>query len=261
MSHSAAEGTPQDPQLPQTTPAAPAAPAVPEGYFTQDQVHAAMEQARKEAHDRLYGRVEELTSKFETASTELSTFRQREEEREAEAARQRQEAEAEARKAREDEMSAKQLLEEQRREWDDRFKQMEEAAKVREALFQKERERTELLAHIQKRLAEEKDNIAPELIDYIDGTSVEEVEAAITTAKNKTASMLEGIRQASINQRAATPGVSSATGNLGPLDQQGTTRTYTAEEIAALPVGSPEHEQLRQAHGIGRPAGGPGMFG
>ena len=54
----------------------------------------------------------------------------------------------------------------------------------------------DMTAYIQRRTAEERDNIAPELVDYISGSTVDEVEQSITTAKAKTQSILEGLQMA-----------------------------------------------------------------
>jgi hypothetical protein len=53
-----------------------------------------------------------------------------------------------------------------------------------------------LQAFITRRLAEERDTIAPELHEYIVGNSEDEVEAAIRRAKSKTTQIIAGIRQA-----------------------------------------------------------------
>jgi hypothetical protein len=230
-------------------------------YFTEDQLNAAREAARKEANDRLYGELKKLRDHTKELDAEVALARQEREEREAAAVQAREEAEATAQKARVEEMTAKQLLEEQRTQWELRFERLAEEQRAKEAVFAKERERSELMAYTQRRIAEERDEIAPELVDYIDGADKEAVEAAITNAKAKTASILEGVRQAGIQQRAEMPGIGAGAGNIGPVDEQGAVRQLTAEDIATLPVNSPEYQQLRRQYGMDRPAGGAGMFG
>jgi hypothetical protein len=229
--------------------------------FTMDELNAAREAARKESNDRLYGELQKLREHAKATDAELEVTRKEREEREAAARKAQEEAEAAARRAHEEETSAKQLLEEQRREFEERLARLAEDQAAREAVFKQEQKRANLLAYTQRRVAEERDEIAPELIDYIDGPDEESVEAAIANAKAKTASILEGVRQAQTSSRAGMPGVSTGSGNIGPVDQQGAARTMTAEDIAALPVNSPEYQALRRQYGMDRPAGGAGMFG
>jgi hypothetical protein len=61
---------------------------------------------------------------------------------------------------------------------------------------QRHDDHVDLHAYLVRRIAEEADTIAPELIDYIGGSTADEVEQSITMAKQKTANILEGVRQA-----------------------------------------------------------------
>ena len=111
-----------------------------------------------------------------------------------------------------------------------------------------------MLAYISRRISEERDEIAPELTGYIGGSSVEQVEAAISTAKAKTASILAGIREATaFRTDVEVPRVPA--GFPDPQEQQS-----TADQIAAMEPGSPAHLALRHHFGIDR-GRGYGLFG
>lgn len=104
-------------------------------------------------------------------------------------------------------------------------------------------ERSEIGAYIQRRAAEVQDEVAPELLDYIGGNSIEEVERSITAAREKTASILEGVRLA---QAQFSP---PARANSQQPPQP------SAEDISQMAVGSREHLALRAAFGLDRACG------
>ena len=68
------------------------------------------------------------------------------------------------------------------REWDTKFRRMQDELAQKDELIEQARNQLELGTYIQRRLAEERYDIAPELLDYIGGDSVEAIEQAITTA-------------------------------------------------------------------------------
>lgn len=242
------------PSAPVPAPLAPAPAAAVPGVYSQEQVNEMLAKVRDDVKGQLYGRIE----KSEAELAELRTFR--EQQQAAAQAEADRVAEAE-RKAAEAEMDAKQLLDTRTQEFERQFMEMRQEMALRDALLQKERERGELMAYIQRRVAEERDEIAPELIDYIGGESSEMVEASIATAKAKTASILEGVRQAQTQFRQEMPGVSTGAGNIGPVDSAGGQRQYTADEIAAMSPASPEYQKLRSAYGMDRAGRGHGLYG
>ena len=152
-------------------------------------------------------------------------------------------------------------IERRTQEWNRKFTDLENQLRRKDAAIEEARNRRELQAFISRRIAEEADEIAPELIDFIQGDSVEAVEAAISTAKAKTQSILDGIREATAFRTdvpRAQPG--NPQGQPGPGLQQQPQGQPSAQEIASAEVGSPEHLRLRAAYGIDR-SRGRGIFG
>lgn len=259
MSHSALPGADQNvtPQAPEA-PAAPVAPPVaPPAGMTQDDftklLNAERERVRQEEKDKLY-------PQLNTLKTELDSLRSAAEERQRAEEEARQRAAAEQKAKDEEELSAKELLQREREEWNAKFTAMQEDQARRDALFEKERQRQELANYTAQKVAEASDEIMPELIPYITGETPEQVDQSIATAKANSASILENARKALLQQRAAIPGVSPTAGNVGPLEQQDSTRQLSPEEIMAMPVTSPEYERLRQQYGLAGAGRGKGMF-
>ena len=139
------------------------------------------------------------------------------------------------------------LLVHREREWSRKLADMKRQLRDQDEQIEREQKRASMRAYIDRRKVEERDEIAPELLDFIQGTTVEEIEAAITRAKAKTASILEGIFQ-------ATAQVPSAPAVISQAPQQ-----LTLEQLQAVPVGSPEHMALRRQFGMSK-GRGQGIF-
>ena len=147
------------------------------------------------------------------------------------------------------------MIDARTREWEAKFRQMQEQIARKDEQIEQTRNRVEIGAYIQRRISEERDLVAPELIDYIGGSSVEQVEAAISTAKAKTASILAGIREATFRTDVPVPAAIPA-----QQQPQGGQQQPSAQDIAAIEPGSPEHMALRAAFGLDK-ARGRGLYG
>lgn len=249
-----------EPLPPQPTPTpvpTPPAPADPQQFFTAAQLEA----ARQQEKDKVYGRLTAAEKLAETMKAEIDSLKAKEAEREAEVARKQAEAEAAARKAEEDKMSAAELIAAREKEMLERQAAFEARMQAEQAVLAKEQQFLQLQSYTQTRVAEEvsQDNIAPEFLDYITGNTVEEIEASITKAKEKTASIAEAKVNAGLTPRL--PGVSpTGFGPTGPLEQfTGQQQELTPEQINAMSMA--EFAQYRVARGIDKAGKDRGMFG
>ena len=244
--------TPANSGIPLTQPLT----AQPDQTFTAAQV----EQFRAEEKAKLYKQQEELKAQQKAMQAELDKYKSAEDARETEA-KAAAEAAAAVQKAKdEEELDAKSLLAKRDQEWSAKFAQLEAERARDHALLEKERQYSELQAYIARRVTEERDDIEENLLDLVTGSTPEQVEASIVSMKQRSMRIMENARQNGVMTRAAMPGVSSAAGNAGPLDQLGEPREPTAEEIASYAPGSPEHLAARARYGIGRQQA-PSMFG
>jgi hypothetical protein len=207
--------------------------------FTQDEVADLLNKARQQEKDKLYGR-------FESQGTEITELKSRLDEialaREAaEAAKADAQAQAQAVKDKaakdkaEAEMSAKAYADERSNELLNQLEAIRAEREQERAIFEREREFSELMAYRQQRVAESADDIAPELIDLVTGNTREEVDASVELLKGKTQQLVEAMVAA--QQGAAPPRPVAPTGrpNTDPFggDAQ---KTYTVDDLKNMPL-------------------------
>jgi hypothetical protein len=246
--------TPLD--MPQHRPAGTA----PDAVFSRSQVEEIMRQHAAELRQAAEARLPELSAQFQALQQELASIKADQEQKAAEREQRRLEAASrrdERRKEREaEELSAKQLLQKYRAETEKQVRKLHEELAARDALLAKEREFAAIRDHAARRIAEEADSIDPRFHDYIlpGATCIEDVERNIETAKQKTAAIVEEVRQAEIRRQANGKPVSTGSGSYDyPGAAPGAAPQYTAEQIAGMIPGSPEHLAARQQlAGLGR---------
>ena len=117
-------------------------------------------------------------------------------------------------------------------------------------LTEKQAAERRLQALITRRLAEERDTIAPELHEFVVGNNTDEVEAAITLAKTKTQAILAGIRSAQARPDDADQVRFRADVQTGYGDR--------VPDVSGMSMR--EYEAYRKAAGIGQRAD-HGIFG
>ncbi len=246
-----------EPLPPTVTPPVVVPPAPSDGqFFTAAQLEA----ARQQEKDKVYGRLTAAEELANSMKAEIASLQAKEAEREAEVARKQAEADAAARAAEQEKMTAAELIAAREKEMLERQAAFEARMQSEQAILSKEQQFLQLQSYIQTRIAAEvsQDNIAPEFLDYITGNTEAEVEASITKAKEKTASIAEAKAGAG---QSRLPGVSpTGFGPTGPLEQfTGQSQEPTPEQINAMSM--PEYAQYRVARGIDKAGKDRGMFG
>lgn len=193
--------------------------------------------ARQEEKDKLYGRLNKDTERLTSLEAELAALRAEREQREKDEAERLAAEEAAAKQKAEADMSAKKLLEERSTEWERRFEEIQKEREQERAALAKEAEYNALRAYVQERVGAERNNIAPELVDLVQGNSQEEIDASIELLKAKTNQLVESMQQAQQTARSQMRGVSATgyTGN-GPTDQDAGNRQLSADDIKNMPM-------------------------
>lgn len=214
---------PSEPPTQQTTPPS----GINQELLKDPAVQAAIEQARREEKDKLYGRIESQDERLRRIEQERQDEVQRQEEA-------RLAAEAEAQRLAEEEMSVRELFQKERQEWESRFNSLRQEQEAERAFFEKERTFHQLQEYRRQRIEQEADNLMPELLDLVTGNTEEEVENSIALVRAKTDAILEQMRAAT--PPAATPqrGASITSPPVGPMDNESAYQTLTAEDIAAM---------------------------
>lgn len=206
--------------------------------FTEEELHRAQEEARRQEKDKLYPQLEETRSAVKRLTDDLETRQAAE----AEAQRAAQAAE-EARKR--EELSAKDLLDQQAATWENRFAEMQKELAQRDALLLRESEFQALAATRQRMLDEEgvRDSIAPQLLPYVGGSSEAEIEQSIAMARKTTADILADVQGAQQRQRQQMKGPSVTQPPVGPMETDQAYETLTPEDIANMSM--PEYAKHR----------------
>lgn len=204
--------------------------------FTEEEV----ERIRQEEKDKLYSRLGKVDD-LETQLAELT--RERDERKKAEAKAQR-DADAARKKAEEEEMSAKQLIESKEKEWQSKFEVEQQERRKIEILMEKEREFAGLQVYLNQRMLQEQEYIMPELQDLVAGNSKEEIDASIEQMKQRTAQIMGHVEARFTGQRAAMPGVAPTGGPpVGPVEGQQSFQTMSLDDLKNLPMD--QYQQLR----------------
>ena len=254
------EGAPEGVTVP-ADPTPTPAPQQPEvQYFTAEDIA----RARQEEKEKLYGRISKQDDRFKALEEEVTNLRQVREQAEADERRRQEEAAALAKTEAEKELSAKELFErrqqEMQQEWESKFNKLEQEQAAREAAVEKEREFLKLQSYTQQRVAEEVDNIAPELLDFVTGNTQEEIEASIATVKAKTDAIVKNMQEAQVQARAQQRGTApTGFAATGPMDNNPMQETYSVEDIKAMDMA--QYSKLREKMGMGNAQNNRGIFG
>lgn len=188
-----------------------------------------LKRVREQEKSKLYPQIDSLKE-------ELNVLKKEREERLAEAATRAAEAEAEAKKKVEAEMDVRQLLEAKELEWAQKL-EVERGERERAfTLLERERQYAELTEYRTRRLEDERDNIMPELVDLISGSTPEEIENSITGLRERSSRILESAQSAMQNARKEMTGSRVTAPPTGPMDTNMEQNSFTADQIAAMSV-------------------------
>jgi ElaB/YqjD/DUF883 family membrane-anchored ribosome-binding protein len=188
-----------------------------------------LQRVREQEKSKLYPQIDSLKE-------ELNVLKKEREERLAEAATRAAEADAEAKKKVEAEMDVRQLLEAKELEWAQKL-EVERGERERAfTLLERERQYAELTEYRTRRLEDERDNIMPELVDLISGSTPDEIEQSITGLRERSSRILESAQSAMQNARKEMTGSRVTAPPSGPMDTNMEQNSFTAEQIAAMSV-------------------------
>lgn len=209
-----------------------------------------LKRVREQEKSKLYPQIDSLKE-------EINLLKKDREAQLAEAAAIAKEKEEAARKLAESEMDVRALLEKKEQEWKAQLEEIRQEGARKDALLERERQYAELTAYRNRRLAEEQDNIMPELVDLISGNNADEIENSITGLRERSSKILESAQQAMQNARRDMKGTSTT---LPPtMENNSGQQQFTADQIAAMSV--TEYAKYRDRLFPGANNQNKGLFG
>jgi dsDNA-specific endonuclease/ATPase MutS2 len=244
---------PQQQQMdPDNEPVQQGAPTPADRVFTQADLDAALAQERAKLTPQV-SKADERWAEMQNTVKELTKFKTAAEKRESALEQQRADA---AKAAEEAELSAAQLIEKRSAEWQARIDAIERQRLEDKAIFDREREFQELRLYTTQAVDAVRDQIEPRLLDYISGTTREEVDASIQLAIQKTEAIGADIRDLQTSSRAGQLGVRPGPPPVTQFDAPASDGQLSAEDIAGMSMA--DYVKFRQ----GRiPSTGQGLFG
>jgi predicted RNase H-like nuclease (RuvC/YqgF family) len=190
----------------------------------------AIAKARQQEKDKLYPQIERLQKQSESMKEEVERLKAEREEREK--------AEEERRQALEVKSLLEQRTTEIRSEWEEKFTALQQERERDRALLERERSFAELRDYRERRLTEEADNIIPELLDLVSGSTQDEIESSIAGLRERSARIIDSASQAAQAARRDMRGAPITAPPVGPLENQSEQQqaTLSAQEIADMPM-------------------------
>jgi hypothetical protein len=182
---------------------------------------------RSQEKDKLYPQIESLKE-------ELNSLRK---EKEEEAARRNADAQAEAERAKAEalsELDSKSYADARLSELQEQLERERQERERAFALLEREKTYADLQAYRQQVIEQERENIIPQLVDFIQGNTREELAESVERLKERSASILESAQSAMQNARKEMKGTSISAPPAGPLETNSEQRSLTPQEIAAM---------------------------
>jgi DNA repair exonuclease SbcCD ATPase subunit len=206
-------------------PAVTTTEAVKSKFYTEED----LAKVRTQEKDKLYPTIEKLKEQVDVLTRE----------REEQSARLNAEAEeknAQLRAQQEEELSAKDLLKLKESEWKEQLERERQERERAFALLEQEKAFADIQSFRQQLLEQERENIIPELVDLISGSTREELQSSVESLKDRSSRILESAQSAMQNARREMTGTRVTTPPAGPLETQTEQRNFTAQEIASMSV-------------------------
>lgn len=221
--------------------------------FTADD----LAKARAQEKAKLYPQMEKMAQELEA----LKKAQAEEAARKAEKAKLREQEKVTKQKQKEEEeLSAKELLAKKEQEFQAALQAERLERENAIALLEKERKFQDLMNYRAMRIEQERDNIVPQLIDLVNGSSEEEIEQSIETLKAKSAGIMQDVQQTVLSARQQMPGARVTAPASGPLDNDSEQNISNPDSIRDMSMADYAKQRAKL---LGNAASnrGQGLFG
>ena len=213
-------------------PAVTTTEAVKSKFYTEED----LAKVRTQEKDKLYPTIEKLKEQVDVLTRERQEQSARQDAEVAEKA-------AQTKLQQEEELSAKELLKLKESEWKEQLERERQERERAFALLEQEKTFADIQSFRQQLLEQERENIIPELVDLISGSTREELQTSVESLKDRSTRILESAQSAMQNARREMTGTRVTTPPAGPLETQTEQRNFTAQDIASMSVN--EYAQYR----------------
>lgn len=195
-------------------------------FFTEEDLN----KARQQEKDKLYPRIEEMSSQLKALQAE----------REEQQKKAQEDAERLAREAKEKEeaeLSVRALLQKKEQEWNDRFQSLEAQRAQDQAVYEMERRLAETEQYRMARLQQEGEFIIPELRDLVRGNTPDEIDASIMEMRQRTDAIMGNLSAVTSPQQAPVYRAAAPTAPpVGPMETASTTQRLTPDDIRSMDI-------------------------
>jgi len=206
-------------------PAVTTTEAVKSKFYTEED----LAKVRTQEKDKLYPTIEKLKEQVDVLTRERQEQSARQDAEVAEKA-------AQTKLQQEEELSAKDLLKLKESEWKEQLERERQERERAFALLEQEKTFADIQSFRQQLLEQERENIIPELVDLISGSTREELQTSVESLKDRSTRILESAQSAMQNARREMTGTRVTTPPAGPLETQTEQRNFTAQDIASMSV-------------------------
>ena len=206
-------------------PAVTTTEAVKSKFYTEED----LAKVRTQEKDKLYPTIEKLKEQVDVLTRERQEQSARQDAEVAEKA-------AQTKLQQEEELSAKELLKLKESEWKEQLERERQERERAFALLEQEKTFADIQSFRQQLLEQERENIIPELVDLISGSTREELQTSVESLKDRSTRILESAQSAMQNARREMTGTRVTTPPAGPLETQTEQRNFTAQDIASMSV-------------------------
>ena len=184
---------------------------------------------RSQEKEKLYPEIDRLKE-------EVSLLKKEKEEKAAQLAAEADAEAAKVKEAVESELDAKSYAELKTRELQEQLERERSERERAFALLEREKSFADLQAYRQQVLETERENIIPQLVDFVQGNSREEIAESVERLKERSASILESASAAMQSQKREQIGTRATLPPNGPLETNTESRQFTAQDIASMSV-------------------------
>jgi hypothetical protein len=206
-------------------------------FYTEDD----LAKVRSQEKEKLYPEIERLKEELNVLKKDKEEKAARKAAKEAEKLA---EAEAKAKAKQFEDLEAKDLIKLTAEELREQLEREREERERAFALLERERQFADLQTYRQQVIEQERENIIPQLIGYINGNTREEIQASVEALKEQSASIMQDALSATQNARKEMAGTRATLPASGPLDTNMESRQFTAQDIASMSVN--EYGKIRE---------------